>query len=973
MAARLCLPRVTRVLALLFLAVGLGRGQSAAQKFYPDDPLLREPTPLAVPDPGKRNLSVLLEAMSATFGHPGDRHPGKQVIAAQGVNTLGEVLDSAWYVNRHGRTRMSLPELQRGSGNDQAPSTTGPWHVLLLKNQGLRPTLVFRDANERVYLLRFDSRDAPELATGAEMISSRFFHALGYYVPETYLIDFKREQLVVETNATDINSNAGVRPLLPEHIDRLLADVARRSDGRYRAVALRVPTDGVSLAGPFQMFGTRSDDANDVIPHEHRRELRGLQVFSAWLHHTRFDALHTIDIVVQPAGQPPHIRHYLYDFSATLGSGVTGPKMVWEGRDPVYGQSTALRNIVGLGIYTPGWMRAKYPDLPAVGGFDAETFEPEKWINLYEIAPFANRLPDDAFWAARQVAAFTDEDIRAIVQVAQYSDPNAAKWIADCLIERRNRIGRSYFATVLALDEITVRGGELTFVDLAVQGKYAAPRRYRMNWLTYDNRAGKPAAVLASASQDSRIPTAAVNAPVGSYVLAHITAEGVDPGLVVNVYLRRESGGLRVVGIDREWPGRSVVDPRIVMRTVRNRYVELDADRQRIFDSYARALNVKLGENLSPEERFRALSLSEQTTFDAITHALLRSTLTDDAGKPLGRAIDLVSGLERIAGEQGGRAGDQQFRIYVTLNANAKDILERSREFVRSHENTVYHAGYPHSYRLGTGAPSVQFSVAEDGLSADIDVDYRASKAPQSLFNGHLTSSNSDVRSGDNARRHEGRWNGFGNWWSEVFGAVRFGDNSDEASGPLGGAPTRPQSPVPPNRPANTPIPELADAVQEFLTDWIIRGNYQEAVSFFAPDVLPCVADSMQVNPKSSPERLRQASVQLLERAAKEWRRPTSLRSAMNPVIPWSPAVRVVKHAFEQDFTIVEAPTELGEMYACGAVPPKKFVPSSTPQYGTYYGVLLQVVQEGRPGGALVLVWRRINGEWRLVAYRAVE
>ena len=61
------------------------------------------------------------------------------------------------------------------------------------------------------------------------------------------------------------------------------------------------------------------------------------------------------------------------------------------------------------------------------------------------------------------------------------------------------------------------------------------------------------------------------------------------------------------------------------------------------------------------------------------------------------------------------------------------------------------------------------------------------------------------------------------------------------------------------------------------------------------------------------------------------------------------------------------------EMYACGALPPKKFVPSSTPQYGTYYGVLLQVVQEGRPGGALVLVWRRINGEWRLVAYRAVE
>ena len=225
--------------------------------------------------------------------------------------------------------------------------------------------------------------------------------------------------------------------------------------------------------------------------------------------------------------------------------------------------------------------------------------------------------------------------------------------------------------------------------------------------------------------------------------------------MAVNVYLRREPDGLRVVGIDREWPGRSLVDPRVVVRPVRNRYVELDADRQRIFDTYARAMNVKLGENLSPQERFRALSLSEQTTFDAITHALLHSTLTDDAGRPLGKALDLVEGLDRIAGEHRGRTGDQQFRIYVTLRPNANDVLEQSREFVRDHENTVYHAGYPHSYRLGSGVPSVQFSIAEDGLSADIDVDYRTSKMPQSLFNGHLTASNSDVRAGDNAQRHE--------------------------------------------------------------------------------------------------------------------------------------------------------------------------------------------------------------------------
>ena len=155
--------RPVRVLALVALAMCIGPRQAAAQKFYPDDPLLREPSPTPAPDPGPRNLSVLLEAMSATFGRPGERHPGKTVIAAQGINTLGQVLDGPWYVNRHGRTRMSLAELRRGSGDDEPPSMDGPWHVLLVKNQGLRPMLVFRDEKSRVYLLRLDPRGAPDL------------------------------------------------------------------------------------------------------------------------------------------------------------------------------------------------------------------------------------------------------------------------------------------------------------------------------------------------------------------------------------------------------------------------------------------------------------------------------------------------------------------------------------------------------------------------------------------------------------------------------------------------------------------------------------------------------------------------------------------------------------------------------------------------------------------------------------------
>jgi hypothetical protein len=442
----------------------------------------------------------------------------------------------------------------------------------------------------------------------------------------------------------------------------------------------------------------------------------------------------------------------------------------------------------------------------------------------------------------------------------------------------------------------------------------------------------------------------------------------------VNVYWRREATGLRLVGIDREWLGRVLVNPTLATRPVRNRWVELEPERQKLFETYARELNLKTGSTESAAERFAEISVSQQTTFDGVTHALMRTSLTDADGRSLGRALDLVTGLERIAGQDPARGGDQQFRLYVTLKPETRETLERSREFVLGHPNTVYHVGYPLSYRSAGAVPNIQFSISDDGLRADIDVDYRASKAPQSLFNGHLTSANSDVRAGDNAQRHSRQWNGFINWWSNVFGGVTFPDRQEAATGTFGAAPRRAPAALPPNRPQGASIPNVADAAQEFLADWIVRRNYEEAVAFLAPDVFRCVADSMELSPTSSPARLRRAAMQLLQDALNDWGRPGSFADALNPVRPWNPAVRVLEHAFSADFTVVEAPSEIGRQFECGASVPRPTVQgASTPEYGTYYGTLFEVVRDGQAGGALVIVWRRVNGEWRVVAYRTIE
>ena len=52
-----------------------------------------------------------------------------------------------------------------------------------------------------------------------------------------------------------------------------------------------------------------------------------------------------------------------------------------------------------------------------------KAFDPEKWKSDYPNPAFLSRLPDDEFWGAKQVMAFTDDDIRAIVEPHTQADP----------------------------------------------------------------------------------------------------------------------------------------------------------------------------------------------------------------------------------------------------------------------------------------------------------------------------------------------------------------------------------------------------------------------------------------------------------------------------------------------------------------------------------------------------------------------
>jgi hypothetical protein len=944
---------------IALVIAGTAQATALAQtrtRFYPDDPLRNEPVPLPVADLQPRALSDLLERINNTFRTTGQRHPSSGVIPAQGVNSLGEVMDGDWYVNRHGTRRMTLAELQRGPGNDAPPATGSSWRVLVVKRFGVNPGLLIADARNSLYVLRFDPIGYEGLATGAETVTARFFYALGYHVLETYIVRFERSQLVPHPEGQAVSSAGRTRGLLANDIDAFLRRVPLGAGGTYRAVALRLMQGRQALLGPYQLWGTRSDDPNDTVPHEHRRDLRGLFVFSAWFNNSNARAVGTQDVVAADDGVP-RIRHYLIDFTQSLGSGIQdGPKLAWEGNEAAVPNAGVVgRNIASLGISTPAWMKAKYPGLPEVGAFESETFNPLTWVTNQPSPPFVNRLPDDTFWAAKQVMAFSDEEIRAIVQTGQYSRA-AEDWITSVLIERRNRIGRAFFSRVVPLDRFRVRGNTLEFDDLGVVHGLWAARTYTIEWYGFDNARDT---LLDQIGTGPELPAGALALRAGTYVAARVYAG--DAAMNVTLFLRRSADGFDVVGLDRAWPGRVIAPPERPARVNRRIFTDLTPRQQALFKTYIDRYNQTRGSQYTPEEGFTRLSVSEQTTFYGITHALSNTRLTDASGASLETALDRVESVERIAGQYAGRSGDEQFRLYVNVKPDTRDVLEKSREFIRDHENSVYHVGYPHSYRQAGKEPSLQFSLAEDGLRADIDVDYRSSKSPQGLFNGHLTAANSDIRVGDNPNRHRTRWVGLVAWWQDAFG--RLPESQPEQRDLLDlDRPDAPATPLPPDRPAGSAPERIEDAAQEFLTDWLVRRQYEQALEVLSPRAYACVnvndnTEGVALDAAAARRELRR----LMEYATGKLGARTNLTSAIIAFTPRDPRRVIVDHPFRRDFLLTPLTEAEARPYFCD----KTTAPSTG---GEYFGVVFQFRVSG--GGVLGLLWTREAGRWKLVSYQ---
>jgi hypothetical protein len=528
-------------LLTLFLSASV-----TARKFYDDDPLEQEPPPMNANKVAPRRISDAYDLFSNTLSKRGERATLNNPIPARAINTLGEVPDNSWYTNRHYKQRLSIEELVRGPGDQNAPDTSGPLTVVSAKTEGVTPGFLMEDARGRLYNVKFDPLKNPEMATSADVIVSKFFYALGYNVPENYIFTFSRSQLRIAPTAQVKTKVGKRRPMTERDLTEIFLKAPKLPDGRYRSVA-SFYLKGKNV-GEFRYFGTRSDDPNDIVPHEHRRDLRGLRVFCAWLGHDDSRAINTLDMLVEENGVQ-FIKHHLIDFGATLGSDSYRPNSPDSGNVYWFAWDSAAAQFFSLGLDVPRWMRAHYPKVPAVGRFEAKVFDPEKWVPFYPCPAFDNCLPDDAFWAAKQVMAFSDEEIRALVKTGQYTDRRAEEWIVQCLIQRRDKTGKAYFAKVLPVDRFAVRDDRLAFDDLAVEHKLAGPRHHAVQWSRFNNDTEQKTPLAGEAGLS--LPRSIEQAAEGAYFAADISAG--DKQKTVTVYLRKKRGQIQVVGVDRTW------------------------------------------------------------------------------------------------------------------------------------------------------------------------------------------------------------------------------------------------------------------------------------------------------------------------------------------------------------------------------------------------------------------------------------
>lgn len=392
---------------------------------------------------------------------------------AVNVNALDEVPASSWYENRLARNALTPEAVAAGACGDEDPETPGidddvhpPFTITRGKPDGSTPGFFVRDALGRVYLMKPDGETQPERSSAADAIGSAVFHAAGYFTPCNRVVYVARTDLVLDPEAILRRTDGTERPLTDEDVDEMLSHALTDETGRIRAGLSRF-VDGEPIS-PWTYEGTWDDDPNDVVPHEHRRDVRAMFVLSAWLAHIDSRQENTMASFVADESGAGYVRHYMIDFSDTLGILYDDDGMARRFGHAGYVDFQAMaEDFFTLGLLDRPWMHAELGAAGStLGYFDLERFQPEHFRPGYPNPAYERMTEHDAAWMTRILARIRPEHVEALVARGRFSRAIVRSELLRILLGRRERILERWLTRLSPLtDPIVGRGGRTVCLE----------------------------------------------------------------------------------------------------------------------------------------------------------------------------------------------------------------------------------------------------------------------------------------------------------------------------------------------------------------------------------------------------------------------------------------------------------------------------------------------------------------------------
>jgi len=291
--------------------------------------------------------------------------------------------------------------------------------------EGKTPGFFVTDARGSRYLFKLDPVEAPELLSGAEVVTSKLLFALGYRVPSYEVVAVAPDELRLDPEALAKARSRRGRPVTDEALRALVQE--RQVDGRVRAVASKI-LDG-EILGPAR-FKRFRDCA----------EVRALRVAYAWVNN--IDTKDHNSLLVWDGTETVG---YLIDFGTSLGAdaGSVGAKSPCAGWTHVVDLGEGALELLTLGLHRSGCDPRERPASPGVGLFSAR-LDPERWKPYAPNRAFQEMNDDDARWLAHRMSRLSRAQIEAAVSAGRYSDPDDAAYLVDVLERRRAAIIEEY-------------------------------------------------------------------------------------------------------------------------------------------------------------------------------------------------------------------------------------------------------------------------------------------------------------------------------------------------------------------------------------------------------------------------------------------------------------------------------------------------------------------------------------------------